>query len=297
MVHGSLFSGIGGFDLAAEWAGFTNAFHCEINPFSRRVLHYHFPTSVSYEDITKTDFTEWRGKINILSGGFPCQPFSVAGDRLGAEDDRYLWPQMLRAIDEIKPAWVVGENVAGLLSMVQPCMPIKMASGADFFGEDYDTEMLQQEFVLRTIYRDFERIGYEVQSFVVPACAVGAPHRRDRIWIVANRADAGIESMQREGEDGVCESVSTPDSEGSGIKGERLSRQRKIEPDGQDRQAVQTFWREFPTQPPICGGDDGLPEKLDAITFPKWRQESVKAYGNAIVPQVALEIFNAIKQL
>lgn len=102
-THASLFSGIGGFDLAAEWVGWKNVFHCEINEFCAQILKYHFPNADHYEDIKTTDFTKWRGKINVLSGGFPCQPFSLAGRRKGAEDDRYLWPQMLRAIQEIKP--------------------------------------------------------------------------------------------------------------------------------------------------------------------------------------------------
>ena len=104
VTHASLFSGIGGAEIAAEWMGWKNIFHCEINPF----------------DITKTDFTPWRGRIDVLTAGFPCQPFSLAGQRKGADDDRYLWPQVVRVIREIRPAWVVGENVAGILTMVQP---------------------------------------------------------------------------------------------------------------------------------------------------------------------------------
>jgi hypothetical protein len=116
MNHGSLFSGIGGFDLAAEWAGWNNIFHCEWNPFGQRVLKHHFPKSISYNDITKTDFTIHKGAIDILSGGFPCQPYSMAGLRKGKEDERHLWPEMLRAIREIQPSWVVGENVSGLIN-------------------------------------------------------------------------------------------------------------------------------------------------------------------------------------
>ncbi len=109
MTHASLFSGIGGFDLAAEWAGWTNMFNCEIDGFCRKVLKYHFPNAQQYADIRTTDFTVWRGRIDVLTGGFPCQPFSLAGKRRGTEDDRYLWPEMLRAIREIRPEWVVGE--------------------------------------------------------------------------------------------------------------------------------------------------------------------------------------------
>ena len=160
MRHGSLFSGIGGFDLAAEWMGWENVFHCEWMPFPRQVLHHHFPNSISYEDITKTDFTIHRGTIDILTGGFPCQPYSSAGKRLGKEDERHLWPHMLRAIQEIKPTYVLGENVRGLTNW----------NGGVVFEE---------------VCADLENCGYEVQPILLPACAVGAPHRRDRIWFVA----------------------------------------------------------------------------------------------------------------
>jgi DNA (cytosine-5)-methyltransferase 1 len=160
MTHGSLFSGIGGFDLAAEWMGWENIFHCEWNPFGQKVLKYHFPNAISYEDITKTDFTIHRGRIDILTGGFPCQPYSMAGKRLGKEDERHLWPEMLRAIREIQPRWVVGENVFGLVNW----------SGGMVFHE---------------VQADLEAEGYEVQPYVLPAVSVNAPHRRDRVWFVA----------------------------------------------------------------------------------------------------------------
>jgi DNA (cytosine-5)-methyltransferase 1 len=114
MNHGSLFSGIGGFDLAAQWMGWQNVFHCEWNPFGQKVLHHYWPKAIQYHDITKSDFTIHRGSIDILTGGFPCQPYSTAGKRLGKEDERHLWPEMLRAIREIQPRYVVGENVRGL---------------------------------------------------------------------------------------------------------------------------------------------------------------------------------------
>ena len=126
MTHASVFSGIGGPEVAATMLGWENLFHCEINPFGRQVLDYWYPNSKSYEDITTADFSEWRGRVDVLTGGFPCQPFSYAGRRRGAEDDRYLWPSMYRAIDEIQPTWVlrgakrqsraVAENVAGILT-------------------------------------------------------------------------------------------------------------------------------------------------------------------------------------
>jgi DNA (cytosine-5)-methyltransferase 1 len=114
MRHGSLFSGIGGFDLASEWMGWENVFHCEWNEFGQKVLKYYWPKAITYNDITKTDFSIHRGTIDILTGGFPCQPYSTAGKRLGKEDERHLWPEMLRAIREIQPSFVVGENVRGL---------------------------------------------------------------------------------------------------------------------------------------------------------------------------------------
>ena len=160
MRHGSLFSGIGGFDLAAEWCGWENVFHCEWNTFGQKVLKHHFPKSISYNDITKTDFTIHKGAIDILSGGFPCQPYSNAGKRLGKEDERHLFPEMLRAIREIQPSWVVGENVRGLTNW----------NGGLVFDE---------------VQTDLEAEGYEVLPFLLPACSVNAPHRRDRIWFIA----------------------------------------------------------------------------------------------------------------
>lgn len=195
-THGSLFSGIGGPEIAAEEMGWKNMFHCEINPFGRKILDYWFPNSKSYEDITKTNFTEWRGKINVLTGGFPCQPFSCAGQRKGAEDDRYLWPEMLRAIREIQPDWVVGENVAGILSMVQPGSETALGREESLFGEvDRKRILHRQEYVVETVCNDLEREGYFVQPVVIPACAVGAPHRRDRVFFIAHRADAGVKGI------------------------------------------------------------------------------------------------------
>ena len=192
-AHGSLFSGIGGFDLAAKWMGWHNAFHCEINEFCTKILNYHFPDAEHYTDIARTYFSKWRGRIDVLSGGFPCQPFSLAGQRKGADDNRYLWPQMLRVIREIRPTWVVGENVAGILTMVQPGAEVEVGGQASLFGEDYRKRVLhRQEYVIETICRDLEREGYAVQPLLIPACAVGAPHRRDRIWFIAHRTNAGV---------------------------------------------------------------------------------------------------------
>lgn len=273
MTHGSLFSGIGGFDLAAEWAGWENLFNCEWEEFPRKVLNHHFPNAKQYEDIKDLDATDYNGRIDVLSGGFPCQPFSVAGQRKGTDDPRHLWPQMLRVIGECKPRWVVGENVRGL---------VNWSNG----------------LVFEEVCSDLEALGYSVQSFIVPACSVNAPHRRNRVWIVAHnhnrdrrkeRFQAGrevdVHSIKGKGNASDTRRVGSPfemaDRELEG-------RVRSTKRDQRNQ------WDSFPTVPPICGGDDGLPKELDGITFPKWRRESIKAYGNAIVPQVAHRIFQSI---
>ena len=325
LTHGSLFSGIGGFDLAAEWAGFKNIFHCEWNPFGRQVLEHHFPNTDSYGDITKTDFTKYRGQITVLSGGFPCQPFSVAGKRGGADDDRYLWPEMLRAIKEIRPLWVIVENVVGITNMVQPGKTIRVESEASLFETDSkDVEVRECEFVVETICRDLESIGYTVQPIVIPACAVGAPHRRDRVWFIANTDSSGGIQF-REGRSICNEKPDRPDKEsereqslgfsrsyenGNATNPNQLndnnSRHDTVQlPQQQaarlpnNRQYKKEFWSSFPTQPPLYARDDGIPRQLAGhpLSNGRWREESVKASGNAIVPQVAYEIFMGIKEI
>jgi DNA (cytosine-5)-methyltransferase 1 len=160
MKHIGLFEGIGGFSLAARWAGWETIAWCEWNEFGQRVLRHHFPEAIGHGDITKTDFTPYADTIDILTGGFPCQPYSLAGKRKGKDDERHLWPEMLRAIREIRPRWVVGENVFGLVNW----------SGGLVFHE---------------VQVDLEAAGYEVFPYVLPAVSVNAPHRRDRIWFVA----------------------------------------------------------------------------------------------------------------
>lgn len=339
MTHGSLFSGIGGFDLAAEWMGWENMFHCEWNEFGQKVLKHYWPNAISYGDITKTDFTIHRGRINVLTGGFPCQPYSMAGKRKGKEDDRHLWPEMLRAIREIQPEWVVGENVFGIINW----------SGGLVFEE---------------VQTDLEAEGYEVQPYVLPACAVNAPHRRDRVWFVAHYkddrrnknkcgvatnttgagrkiglqigtkqthtalGDNGIDGTtantrllrqeiteeqttgveQCDENDGNYKEVSVHYSKNKSLTtneqwafADTNSRRQSCKKYGQEKsrfitkESISRDWQNFPTQSPLCGRDDGLSSRLDGITFPKWRNESIKAYGNAIVPQVALQIFKAIE--
>jgi len=407
MRHGSLFSGIGGFDLAAEWMGWENVFHCEWMEFPRKVLDYHFPNADSHIDICKTDFTKYANTIDILTGGFPCQPFSLAGKRKGTDDERYLWGEMLRAIQEIKPTFVIAENVFGITNI--------------------DGGLVFQQVCL-----DLENEGYEVQPFIIPACAKNAPHRRDRCWFVAfntkshrsatigkvcTRQDnesigvcyddriatntncndgrstdrkGGCEESKANGEgqqsihsrigatsnegdasntnsigcggrsqqsksnqsqereiceneqqhrDGVrCEiegcSWNVTNSNGNGFnerngndeintgqggqyalgdfesgngngdatdttstRPQARSQSRSKQHWQNDKKRGIFGWQSFPTQSPICGGDDGLPTKLDGITFSKWRNESIKGYGNAIVPQIAHQLFQIINDL
>jgi DNA (cytosine-5)-methyltransferase 1 len=292
LTHGSLFSGIGGFDLAATWIGWENIFHCEWNTFGQRVLKHNFPKSISYNDITKTDFTIHRGKIDILTGGFPCQPYSLAGKRKGKEDERHLWPEMLRAIREIQPRWVVGENVFGLINW----------DGGLVFNE---------------VQTDLEAAGYEVWPYVLPACAVNAPHRRDRVWFVAynaaNTNNNGLNGSNSEHEINPSEGrehaqrcieqmggdVTNPDRIGQEWRLHEERGKSAIRNEFSElyaRSNSRDTWKNFPTQSPICTRDDGVPAELDGITFSKWRNESIKAAGNAIVPQVALQIFKSIKQ-
>jgi DNA (cytosine-5)-methyltransferase 1 len=355
MNHLGLFEGIGGFSLAARWMGWETLAWCEWNEFGQKVLRHHFPEAEGFSDITKTDFTKYANRIDILTGGFPCQPYSLAGKRKGKEDERHLWPEMLRAIREVQPRWVVGENVGGLINW-------------------------NEGMVFDEVQTDLEAAGYEVWAYVLPACAVNAPHRRDRVWFIAfkdtGRNGCGNGEHDKQGDFGNIGQLSTgskerifigedlqddphPNSNGqhgsysqheinTGEGGEYA--QRNIEQMGgdaanregkssrgelQQRQTEREFggcnskqdvantngiglrgqsnrtgesgfigenesgnyWQNFPTQPPIRFGDDGLSTRLDGITFPKWRNESIKAAGNAIVPQVALQIFKAIQQM
>ena len=316
-THASLFSGIGAAEIAADWMGWSNIFHCEIQEFPRRVLEYWYPKSTSYEDITKTDFTPWRGKIDILTGGFPCQSFSMAGKRLGDRDDRYLWPEMLRAIREIQPSWVVGENVTGLLSMVQSGEEAKVGRADDLFEENHIYRK-EQRLTLDEICEGLERAGYAVQPFVIPACAVGAPHRRDRVWIVARLAADTLRTGRQEldaaaepGEALLVDSESDarrlaahPESQqgerpGLEQRGPCQSEQGELGGGGREDcyELPSDRWRDFPTQSPVCSRNDELSARLAGITFPRWRAEAIKALGNAWCIPVAYEIFRAIAQV
>jgi DNA (cytosine-5)-methyltransferase 1 len=326
MTHGSLFSGIGGFDLAADWMGWENKFHCEWNPFGQKVLHHYFPKAEQFTDITKTDFTKYANKIDILTGGFPCQPYSTAGKRLGKEDERHLWPEMLRAIREIQPRWVVGENVLGIVNW-------------------------SDGLVFHEVQADLEAEGYEVQPYVLPAVSVNAPHRRDRVWFVAyskcisgktkirissewesikqkfinfgsksnatntnsnglNQCNSDNEVNTSKGRVNALGDINKSNGNGDVADTEcrnlenKWDEQRSMgktntrQPAGRFKYGnIQNNWATFPTsEPTIRNGNDGISDRLDSITFPKWRNESIKAGGNAVVPQVVYQIFKTIEQ-
>ena len=297
MKHGSLFSGgCDGFSLAAEWAGWQTIFQVEKNEHRRKILAKNFPQTKRYSDICEFNAKPYRGAVDIISGGFPCQPFSVAGKRKGKADDRYLWPQMLRVIKEIKPAWVVGENVAAITKMV-----------------------------LDEVLSDLEAIGYTTEAYIIPACAVNAPHRRNRVWIIAHTNHAKAPRHRKNSRS----LLSITESKGSGIgyraapntnsKYINLSIQqwgqnetKNINTERENSNATDTStssrqrkngrqilsiteterfdnnwesnWLEVATE--LCGVDDGIPHRVDRIA----------SCGDAIVPQIAYEIFEAINQ-
>lgn len=288
MRHLDLFSGIGGFALAAQWMGWETVQFVEKDPFCQKVLEKNFKGVPIHGDIKTFDGKPLRGSVDIITGGFPCQPYSRAGKRLGKKDDRHLWPEYDRVIDEVRPSIVVGENVRGLLDW-------------------------QGGLVFEEIKTSLETKGYTVAFFVLPACGKDAPHQRDRLWIIANShsirtqidksgtfhnviRDNKVQVFpQKEQLRGIGDFSQARTSTNANCQGLPIwipSRQSSISNEKEEcarRQSTRTYsadhWRKFPTQPPVCGGDDGISDRVDRI----------KSLGNAIVPQVALEIFKAIE--
>lgn len=301
MTHGSLFSGIGGFDLVAEWTGWENVFQCEKDEWCRRVLAKNFPSIKRYADIKDFNAKEYEGKIDIISAGFPCQPFSVAGNRRGEDDDRYLWPETIRIVREIKPSYVVCENVPGI---------IKLA--------------------LDTVLSDLENEGYTTETFIIPACAKNAWHRRDRVWVIAytnccanRRTSKSLLSPDEKSRLQEREQMEQPLISGKvrisahtkGIGRERSGDSRKrrtgLENNDSNNEGIsanansercEEQWKSikipatffaprfdmwWETEPGMDRVVDGLPNRMDRI----------KGLGNAIVPQIAYEIFKAINAM
>lgn len=292
--HIDLFSGIGGFALAVDtvWPGSEHIF-CDNDTFCQQVLKKHWPKSKIYGDIrtiantgskkqrgvpsgTRQEIPEAWDSCDILTGGFPCQPFSQAGRRQGTEDDRYLWPAMLAVIRSCKPTWVIAENVRGLATW-------------------------NHGLALEQVCLDLEAQGYEVRALIIPAVAVNAPHRRDRIWFVAHRADKHDHRSgeKRRGRGKLTDKNS--DAANSGNAG--LQRNEQPAAFGKGKRSPQSIaqrswdenWPEVAAE--LCRVDDGLPAELDGFKLTKagHRTQRLKALGNSIVPQVAIEIMKAIR--
>jgi DNA (cytosine-5)-methyltransferase 1 len=287
MKHLDLFSGIGGFALAAQWAGFETVAFCEKDPFCQKVLAKHWPDISCFPDIKSMIY---RHKVDLLTGGFPCQPFSVAGKRKGVDDDRYLWPEMLRIIRKSMPTWVVGENVPGIVPVLDPII-----------------ESLESE-------------GYTTESFLIPASLIGAPHKRERLWIVAHRnsrrCDRGsgdrqerhiqvdwqrhCQALQSEWPQFQPQSWPTfnaqewleSSAQPNNLESQSPNRE-SISLPSEGSQPRATLGSRSPRphwpahQPPIPGVDDGLPNRVDRN----------KALGNAIVPQVVYPILKMIYEI
>lgn len=250
MKYFSLFTGIGGIDIAAEWAGFQIMGMCEIDDFCLKILNKHWPDIPKWRDIYELsgkDIEEKCGKIDLLSGGFPCQPFSITGKRKGFVDDRYLWPEMLRIIREIRPKWVLGENVPGIFSI------------------RYDGQYLYGE-----ILKDLAQIGYNVGWLCYGASDIGAPHRRERVFIVAHSS----------GGDGEASFL----LEQGGIRGSQGQFRRFR---GDKRRNYAREWS-MEIKPRVVRVANGIPFELD---------ERLKALGNAVVPQQVFPILKAIKDI
>ena len=253
MRHFDLFSGIGGFALAARWAGLETVGFCENDKFCGKVLKKHWPDVPLYDDIREINGEQLKNDgitADIITGGFPCQPFSVAGKQRGENDDRYLWPEMLRIIREMEPTWIIGENVRGIVNMA-----------------------------LDEVLADLESAGYSTTAFVIPACAVNAPHRRDRVWIIAHaesvNSNGGInrkhcKKEKRQGQAGGTGGVFANSS-----RRQRLQRGEETGNDGSNgqkpwdeqltgRSGVER-WDKFPTVSPVCGRDDGLHDRVHRL--------------------------------
>ena len=268
LTHLDLFSGIGGFALAAKWNGYRTLAFCDNEPYAQAVLKKHWPDVPCHKDIREVRGELYAG-VTLLTGGFPCQPFSVAGKQRGKDDNRYLWPEMLRVIREAKPTWIIGENVAGIVNLA-----------------------------LDQVCTDLEAEGYEVEP-IIPACAVDAPHRRDRVWIVANsngrqfsKCESERKSVQMlsESSERVCDVANAINQGWQG----RVHRREDTERKGVDGhtgccgsthgQSGEATWL---AEPNVGRLAHGIPNRVAKL----------RGLGNAIVPQVASEIIRCINKV
>lgn len=263
MNHLSLFSGIGGIDIAAEWAGMRTVAFVEQNKFCQQVLAKHWPGVPIYDDVRTVGAKDFAEAIHVISGGFPCQPFSTAGNRLGNEDDRALWPEFARLIQELRPAWVVGENVAGIISLA-----------------------------LDDVLASLESLGYSARSFVVPACAVGARHRRERVFIVANSGSVGLQRKCPGPNIGIALENDARGEAGGRVTARNaayfISGEQELGGEigrmGRKEQVSRKGHWEIASEPFVCRGTHGIPRRMDRL----------KSLGNAVVPQQIYPIMKAI---
>ena len=240
--------------------------HSEINKYAEKVYHKRFPKSRCLGDIREVRWEE--GQCDLLTGGFPCQPFSVAGKRRGKADDRSLWHEMFRAIREVHPTWILGENVTGIINME-----------------------------LEQVCLDLEGEGYEVQPFIIPACAIGAPHRRDRVWIVGyndeyrNEREKRKISEEQKSKSTRSSRISPTDNDGGGLARTRTG-EAEYDTAVCDTDAKNTdgsYWNEpwIEVAARLCRVDDGIRNRV----------ERLRGLGNAIVPAIAEQIFRRIRDL
>lgn len=281
-----LFAGIGGISLAAHWAGIETVGFCEIDPFCQTVLKKHWPDVPIWPDVKELMGDEIRkkcGAVDIIAGGFPCQPYSVAGKRKGEEDDRALWPEMLRIISDVRPRWVVGENVAGFVNL-----------GLD------------------NALSDLENQGYSCQSFLIPACGIGAPHQRYRVFIMGYSEHNGPSSSEvaggpEEASPNCTEGknqASQPERAGQSCNSKNVADANvKRLPDGGQpeiqKSQAEAVWQMAQSEPERCGGSwwaiepdvgrvaNGVPGRVDRL----------RALGNAVVPQQIYPIFKAVMEI
>lgn len=241
-----LFSGIGGFSLAGKWAGIETVAFCENDLFCRKILKKHWPNVIKYMDIQNV---ENPGHVDLITGGFPCQPFSVAGNKKGKNDARYLWPEFLRIITLSKPSWIVAENVTGIVGME-----------------------------LENILDDLEKEGYESQTFIIPACGANAPHRRDRVWIIAN-------AMRKRCDDGIYYWETRYIQKNK--KWDLASLQSEWQKLIPESWKIMSAYEFLQANAGFMRINDGLPHRVDRI----------KSLGNAIVPQVVYPILKLIREI
>lgn len=248
MTVGSLFSGIGGFDLGLERAGMQIEWQVENNDYCREVLKKHWPHVPCHYDITTIDWG-FIPRVDLVCGGFPCQPFSVAGKRRAADDDRYLWPEVVRCLAVLRPTWFLGENVYGLLHLG-----------------------------IEQMYADLEALGYQVAILGIPACAVGSPQIRHRVWIIAHLASQQVGSPGQSREHG-CVAV-LPAANAESVR----RQQRDTDARGNSKREIAKKKRtrspndyRWPSPPGFCRMD---------VRVPDWSHR-IKAIGNSIVPQIA----------